>query len=55
MTGEMPLQQNQYDNSGNPPEPRWLDGIFQMFGMGRELWKDEDPDAYAKRLRDDWE
>lgn len=38
-----------------PPRTRWLDGILQMRGMGRELWKDEDPDVYVRRLREDWE
>jgi hypothetical protein len=31
---------------------RWLEGIFQMQGMGRELWRGEDPDEYVRQLRD---
>jgi len=33
---------------------RWLEGIFQMRGMGRELWRGEDPDEYVRNLREDW-
>jgi hypothetical protein len=32
----------------------WLDGILQLRGMGRELWKDEDPDEYVRKLRENW-
>ena len=38
-----------------PRQVRWLDGIFQMRGMGRELWKGEDPDEYVRGLRENWE
>ena len=34
---------------------RWLDGIFQMRGLGRELWRGEDPDEYVRKLRENWE
>ncbi len=37
-----------------PPESRWLDGIFQLRGMGRHLWKGEDPDQYVHKLRENW-
>ena len=33
----------------------WLQGILEMRGMGRDLWKDEDPDEYVRRLREGWE
>jgi hypothetical protein len=32
----------------------WLDGILQLRGMGRELWKDEDADEYVRKLRENW-
>ena len=38
-----------------PAGGRWLEGIMQMRGLGRELWKDEDPDEYVRRLREGWE
>lgn len=40
---------------GGPKQSRWLEGVLQLRGMGRELWKDEDPDEYVRRLREDWE
>lgn len=42
---------SQADSSGS----RWLEGILQMRGMGRELWKGEDPDEYVRQLREGWE
>ena len=36
-------------------EPRWLEGILAMRGMGKELWRGEDPDEYVRRQREDWE
>jgi hypothetical protein len=41
--------------SGGAQPRRWLDGVFGMAGMGRELWKGEDPDEYVRRLRQGWE
>jgi hypothetical protein len=38
-----------------PMQSRWLDGLFQLRGMGRELWQGEDPDEYVRKLREDWE
>lgn len=38
-----------------PDQTRWLDGVFQMFGLGKELWKGEDPDEYVRRLREGWD
>ena len=30
------------------------DPILALRGRGRELWRDEDADAYVRRLRSDW-
>jgi hypothetical protein len=38
-----------------PRRTRWLEGIFQMEGMGRELWRGEDADEYVRKLRENWE
>lgn len=43
-----------YAKGGSKPV-RWLDGIFQMAGMGKDLWKGEDPDEYVRKLREGWE
>lgn len=32
-----------------------LKGILVMRGMGKDLWKDEVPDQYVRRLREGWE
>ena len=34
---------------------RWLDGLLQMSGMGKELWNGDDPDEYVRKLREGWE
>jgi hypothetical protein len=28
--------------------------ILSLIGLGRDLWNDEDPDQYVKRLREGW-
>ena len=38
-----------------PNQTRWLDGAFQIIGLGKEIWADEDPDKYVDRLRQGWE
>jgi len=43
-----------YTDGGNR-QRRWLEGILGMAGMGKELWKGEDPDEYVRRLREGWE
>jgi hypothetical protein len=37
-----------------PSAARWLDGVFQMIGLGKELWRGEDPDEYIRQLRGGW-
>ena len=36
------------------PSSRWLEGIFQMRGLGKKLWAGQDADEYVKQLRKDW-
>jgi hypothetical protein len=43
-----------FGKGGSKPV-RWLDGVFQMFGAGKDLWKGEDPDEYVRKLREGWE
>lgn len=33
----------------------WLRGIFEMIGTGKEVFADEDPDEYVRRLREGWD
>jgi hypothetical protein len=42
-----------YGKGGSRPF-RWLEGIVQMFGTGRDVWKGEDPDEYVRKLRERW-
>jgi hypothetical protein len=42
-----------YAAGGSSPA-RWLDGVFQTFGAGQEIWHDEDPDEYVRKLREGW-
>jgi hypothetical protein len=46
--------QQRYKSSSGQKRP-WLEGILGMAGMGRDLWKGEDPDEYVRRLRQGWE
>ena len=39
----------------SPRRVRWLDAVFQLFGLGREMWHGEDPDEYVRKLREGWE
>jgi hypothetical protein len=32
-----------------------LDSILALRSMGKEIWADEDPDEYVRRLRAGWE
>jgi len=38
-----------------PEQPKRLEGILKMRGMGKALWKNEDPDEYVRKLREGWE
>ena len=35
-------------------ERRVTDPILALRGLGKEIWVDEDPDAYVHRLREEW-
>jgi hypothetical protein len=32
-----------------------LDAILALRGVGKEIWRGEDPDAYVRRLREGWD
>lgn len=42
---------NEYIPNGADPA---TDPILSLFGLGQELWADEEADAYVRRLREDW-
>lgn len=35
--------------------PRWLDGLFALRGLGKQIWEGVDPDEYVRQLREGWE
>jgi len=45
--------QRQY-GKGSPSQTPWLAGILQMRGLGKSLWRGEDPDEYVRKLRENW-
>jgi hypothetical protein len=47
-------------DSSNPimepkSEDRWLESLFELEGLGKEYWKDVDPDEFVRQLREGWE
>ncbi len=34
---------------------RWLESLFELEGLGKEYWKDVDPDEFVRKLREGWE
>ena len=44
-----------YRNDYVPDGERQVtDPILSLFGLGKEIWADEDADAYVRRLREGW-
>lgn len=33
----------------------WLEGLLELEGLGKEYWKDVDPDEFVRKLREGWE
>lgn len=44
---------NEYCKRASPQTS--VDPFLELFGSGRELWADEKPDDYVRRLREGWE
>lgn len=38
-----------------PIHPEQQDSILALRGLGKEIWVEEDPDEYVRRLRESWE
>jgi hypothetical protein len=34
---------------------RWLESLFELEGLGKEHWKDVNPDEFVRQLREGWE
>jgi len=34
---------------------QWLGSLLEMEGLGKEYWKDVDPDEFVRKLREGWE
>jgi hypothetical protein len=34
---------------------RWLESLYELEGLGKEHWKNVDPDEYVRQLREGWE
>jgi hypothetical protein len=45
-----PLQAQEPKSAG-----RWLESLFELEGLGKEHWKDIDPDEFVRQLREGWE
>ena len=42
--------------AGEPEKAaRWLEGLHELRGLGKEIWAGTDPDAYVRELREGWE
>jgi hypothetical protein len=44
---------SQNQDTQNPQ--RWLESLFALEGLGKEYWKDVDPDEFVRKLREGWE
>ncbi|HEX4757806.1 MAG TPA: hypothetical protein VH308_07480 [Terracidiphilus sp.] len=39
----------------SPTPQGWLESLFELEGLGKEYWKDVDPDEFVRKLREGWE
>ncbi|HVB85803.1 MAG TPA: hypothetical protein VNK23_03945 [Candidatus Dormibacteraeota bacterium] len=44
-----------YDSEKNSDQNAEQDLLLALAGSGSELWADENPDEYVRRLREDWQ
>lgn len=50
--GEEPTE---ISNVKTKTSDQWLASLFELEGLGREYWKDVDPDEFVRKLREGWE
>lgn len=59
QAGDEPTVQTLVVNRANGQEiqtpQRWLESLFELEGLGKEHWKDVDPDEFVRKLREGWE
>ena len=41
--------------SGPQTPRRWLESLFELEGLGKDYWKNIDPDEFVRKLREGWE
>jgi hypothetical protein len=42
-------------SGGAKSTERWLESLFELEGLGKEYWRDFDPDEFVRKLREGWE
>jgi hypothetical protein len=42
-------------NARSQTPERWLESLFELEGLGKEHWKNVDPDEFVRQLREGWE
>ncbi len=42
-------------SEGAQSSEQWLNSLFELQGLGREHWKNVDPDEFVRQLREGWE
>jgi len=52
LGGCIPLQSL---TSASESSERWLQSLFELEGLGKEHWKNVDPDEFVRKLREGWE
>lgn len=53
--GQRTGAENDAVTAGKPEsEVRWLQSLFELEGLGKEYWKDVDPDEFVRQLREGW-
>jgi hypothetical protein len=42
-------------SSAKAPADQWLGSLLELEGLGKDYWKDVDPDEFVRKLREGWE
>ena len=52
LEGQAPSQAS---TDASEPAERWLESLFELEGLGKQHWKNVDPDEFVRKLREGWE